>query len=170
MLENLTRNLTAGLITQFLPHKAVPGRKGFENWALMSRFQASPYTDDPKMQEELKQLQRESADESLRRHRAAVKLMDENAGKSLAEIAQKAPQDEKLIRHIIDLYIAKQNGITPQERQVLALPARQRASYVARRLKGLNPAQQQQVILDLARKRILTETVMSQLPEATNEP
>lgn len=166
ILENLTKNLTAGLISQFIPRKAVEGRSTTENFPLLSRFQAAPYTDNSQFQEEMKALDRQAADEQLARHREAVKLIDDNKGKDLRTIIQGAPKDEKLIRQVADLWIAQQNGITSSEKQLLSLPTKQRASYIANQLHGKTPQEQQKIIQDLARKRILTEAVYADLPEA----
>jgi hypothetical protein len=159
LLDNLTRNLTAGLFTQFIPRKPVEGRSGVENTPLLSRFQALPYTDNTATKEQLRQLEREAADEQLSRHRTAVKLLDENKGKQLFELVTPG-MDEKLVNHLVDLWVAKENGVTAQERQILALPVRQRAIYVSTQLSGLDANAKQQKILDLARKRILTEGVL----------
>lgn len=160
LLDNLTRNLTAGLITQFMPRKPIEGRSALENTPLLARFQGLPYTDNTAAKEQLQQLEREAADEQLARHRQAVKLMDDNKGKSLESIVQAAPKDEKLLRHLVDLWVAKENGITSQELPILALPVNQRAIYVLSQINGLDPAAKNQKIMDLARKRILTEGVI----------
>jgi len=165
LLENLTRNMTAGLITQFLPRKPIEGRSGLENNPLLSRFQALPFNDNSQFKEEMQGLEREAADQQLKRHREATKLIDDNRGLDLGAIVQKAPKDEKLSRHLADLWVAKQNGITFQERQLLSLPTKQRAAWVAHQLDGLTPEKKQQMILDLARKRILTEGVYRDLAE-----
>lgn len=171
LLENMTRNLTAGLLTQFLPRKPVEGRSAAENFPLFARFQGQPYTDSTEFKENMQQLEREAADESLDRQRQAVKLMEDNKGKPLFEILQKSPKDEKLMRRIVDLYVAQQNGVGYEERQLLSLPVRQRASYVANKLRGLSPEKKGLMIQDLARKRILTEGVYELLPEyLNNEP
>jgi len=163
MLDNLTRNLTAGLITQFLPRKPIQGRSGFENSPLLSRFQAIPYNDNEKFKEELQELEREAADEQLNRHREATKLIDDNPGKTLSQIVEQSNRDPRLIKHLADLWVAKQNGITSQERQLLSLPARQRAAYVENQLHGLTPDAKTKVLQELARKRILTEAVMQEM-------
>jgi len=152
-------------LTQFMPRKPIEGRSGIENNPLLARFQALPYTDNTAFQEEMDNLKRVAADEQLERHRTAVKLMDENKGVSLDKIIQKAPKDEKLLRHLIDLHIAQQNGVTSKERQLLALPTKQRAAYVANQLRGLTPEKKNQLILDLARKRVLTEAVFQDMAE-----
>jgi hypothetical protein len=55
VLENIVENFTAGLITQFLPLKEPSeDRTGIEANRFLKRFQAVPYTDDPKAREELK--------------------------------------------------------------------------------------------------------------------
>lgn len=164
VLENLTRNLTAGLLTQFLPRKPVEGRSGIENNPLLSRFQALPYSDNSEFKNQIQELERNAADEQLARHRQAVKLMDANKKAPLDKILDQAPKDEKLMRHIIDLYIAKENGVMAQERQLLALPTKQRAAYIANQIQGLSPEKQNEAILEYARKRILTEDVFQQLP------
>ncbi len=164
LLDNMTRNLTAGLFTQFLPRKPMEGRTGIENTPLLSRFQALPYTDNEASKQQVQGLEREAADEYLKRHREAMKLIDDNKGKDLNaivdKIASKKDIDEKLLNHVVDLWIAKENGITATERSILALPVRQRAIYVNSQLKGLSEEAQNQKFLDLARKRIITEQVM----------
>ncbi len=163
ILDNLTRSLTAGLITQFLPHKPVEGRTGIENTPLLQRFQALPYTDQEQFRTQMQSLERESADETLTRFRAVNKLLEDNKGKPLSEIVGQAPKDEKFLRHLVDVWVAKQNGATSQDRQLLALPAKQRAAYITDQLQNMTPDQKNKAILDFARKRVLTEAVAAEM-------
>lgn len=163
MLENLTRNLTAGLITQFLPRKPIQGRSTLENNPLLQRFQALPYTDQQEFKVEMEQLERSAADEFLKRHRQAKKLMEDNPSASLKELVASSNKDPKLIRHLADLYVAKENGATQKDRQIIGLPAEQRAQYVISELKNLNPDEKKSKIRELARKRILTEAVADEM-------
>lgn len=165
LLENITRNLTAGLLTQFLKLKPVEGRSNIENAALLQRFQALPYADNEAFKQEMRQLERVAADEYLARHRTAEKLIKDNPRKPLHEIAMQANGDVRLVRHLADLWIAQQNGATSQDKQLLSLPARQRATYIANQLKEMNTEQKQQAIQGFARKRILTEAVLQEMPE-----
>jgi hypothetical protein len=112
ILENLTRNLTAGLITQFLPRRPVEGRSGIENAALLQRFQALPLTDQEAFKVEMQQLEREAADQQLERHREATKLMEDNKSATLETLIPKTNGDTKLVKHLVDLWVAKQNGST----------------------------------------------------------
>lgn len=166
MLENMQKNLLGSMISQFAPRKPVQGRSDLENNPLLARFQAIPFTDNRAFKEELQNLERAAADDYLARHRQAVKLIDDNKGKTLKEIAAQAKGDPRLLQHLADLWIAKQNGITSQERQILALPARQRADYVTAKLKDMTAEQKKIAIRDLARKRILTEAVLQEMGES----
>lgn len=168
MIENMVRNMTAGMLTQFLKRKPVEGRNAIENMALLQRFQAVPYTDNQKFVEQMRQLDREAADDYLNRHRQATHILDENKSGDIYVALGKAATDPKLLKHTLDLWVAKQNGITPQERQLLALPAKQRASYVMDLLKPMPPEQKEQAIIDLAKKRILTESVLSEIGSMGN--
>lgn len=167
MLENMTRNLTAGLVTQFLPRKPVDGRKGIEQTPLLQRFQALPYTDQQAFQKEISELEREATDDYLNRHRTAQKLLDDNKGAQLDKLADEAIKrhgpDERLLKHLIDLWIAKQNGITSQERQLIALPVRQRAQYIAKQLASATPDDKTAIIQNYTAKRILTDAVAAEL-------
>lgn len=166
MVENMTRNLTAGLFTQFLPRKPVEGRSGFENNPLMQRFQALPYNDSTAFREEMQSLERDAADAYLVRHRKATKLLEDNKGKPLSEIVPLAGKDPRLIQNLADLWVAQQNGITPNERKIISLPAPQRAQWVVSHLKGMTPEQKAAEIKNLARKRILTESVVQEIGES----
>jgi hypothetical protein len=163
MLENMTKNLTAGLFTQFLPRKPVEGRTPLENQPLLQRFQAVPYTDSTEFDERISQFERESADDQLNRYRTAQKIFDENKSAKPDVLVRKViaahGSDEKLAERVIDLYVAHQNGITPQERRVLNLPVEQRATYIARELEGKDAASKTAYIRSLAAKRILTSGV-----------
>lgn len=168
MLENLTRNMTAGLLTQFLSSKPVEGRTPTENMALLQRFQAVPYTDNEAFTKEVQALERESTDQYLARNRAATKIMEDNKGKSLPEMIKSAGNDPKLMQQVVDLWVAKQNGATYQDKRLISLPAKQRAEYVAKILAPLSGEEKQKKILELAKRRVLTEQVfqeMSQLPK-----
>lgn len=166
MLENMTRNLTAGLITQFLPSRPLEGREGIETTPLMRRFQAVPYTDSSAFEERMRGLERESADEQVERFRSARQIMQQHGKKPLTEIIQAAratSDDPKLIERVVDLFVAEQRGITPQERRVLALPVQQRAQFLQQELEGTTPEQKSELIRNYATKRILTEAVAAEL-------
>jgi hypothetical protein len=167
MLENATKNLTAGLITQFLPRKPIEGRSAAENNPLMSRFQALPYTDSTAFEDKMAGLERESADEQLDRFRTASKLLEDNKGKPLPDIAKelvaKHGPDKKLLERTVDLWVAEQRGINSQERRILALPVAQRATYITDVLKSLTPEAKGEALRDFASKRILTEAVAEEL-------
>ena len=168
MLENMTRNLTAGLFTQFMQGKPVEGRTPAENVSLLRRFQAVPYTDNEEFTKQMTELERESADDYLKRHRAASAIMDANQGKSLPDTMRGMPKDPKLMQQVVDLWISKKNGATSQDKRLIALPAKQRAEFVAKILAPLSPAEKQKKILELSKRRVLTETVfqeLSQLPK-----
>jgi len=162
IIENLTRNLTAGLFAQFLPRKPVKGRSELENTPLLQRFQSLPYTDQQEFKDEMMKMERDAADEQLIRHRKASKLLEDNPGVPLDKYAKQAG-DIKTLKTLIDLYVAKQNGATPQDRLILSLPARQRAQYVRNQIDGLTKEQKNQKILELVRKRILTEAVLEEI-------
>ncbi len=168
MLENITRNLTAGLFTQFLQRKPTEGRTPLQNAALLQRFQAVPYTDNAEFTKQMDQLERESADEYLKRHREATAIMDANKGKSLPDTMRTMPKDPKLMHQVVDLWLSKQNGATPQDRKLIALPAKQRAEFISKMLAPLSAEEKQKKILELSKRRVLTETVfqeMSLLPK-----
>lgn len=168
ILENLTRNLSAGLFTQFLPRKPVKGRTNFENNPLMQRFQSIPYEDNTEFKEQMMELEREGADASLQHHRAATKLLNDNEGKQLLEYAGEAP-DLPTFRLLVDLYVAKQNGATQQDRQILSLPAAQRAKYVLHAISDASPEDKNMMLLEFARKRILTEAVLQEMAKELND-
>jgi len=176
MLENLTRNLTAGLLTQFMNRKPVQGRTKAENQPLLQRFQSIPMTDTKQFQEDIQGLERGAANEQLNRHRAATKLLEENPKKQPEELAEiivgnREPthEDAKLIRHVVDLWLSKENGATYQDRQVIALPARQRALWIQQQIAGLDSAAQDEKLQELARKRIYTEAVAGELATLLGE-
>lgn len=167
MLENMTRNLTAGLFTQFLPGRPVEGRSELENNPMLKRFQAALYTDEREVRQEIEALQRESADTYLDRHRGAEKILKDNKSAPLKDILVSAARspgaDVRLLQHTVDLYVAEKAGITGPERQLLALPITQRAQFIARRLEGASAETRKEIILNFARKRILTEGVAEEL-------
>lgn len=171
ILENMTRNLTAGLVTQFLPRKPVRGREGVENNPLTQRFQSLPFTDSKEFQEGLEGLDRMAADEALIRHRAATKVIEDNPDKPPEKLVEilfqgKEPQttdDVRLLKHMADLWIAKQNGATVQDRQIIGLPARQRALWVQQQISGLKGDKLDEKIMELARKKIFTKSVAEEL-------
>jgi hypothetical protein len=167
MLENMVRNFTAGMVTQFLPRKPIEGRQGLENNPLLQRFQAVPYTDSSEFENRMKFLEREAADEQVQRYRNAKAILDTNKNKPIQESIKQAVEkygpDQKLLTRMVDLYLADQRGITNEERRILALPVEQRAQFIAQELKGATPEQKAQLILDYAQKRILTEQVGAEL-------
>lgn len=169
MMENLTKNMTAGLITQFLPRKPVEGRSRIENSPLLQRFQGLPVVDREKFDREMAAMERDAADEQLTRHRTALKLLEENKGKDIKEIARASVnqfgQQPKLIRHLVDLWVAEKRGITGEEKQLLSLPAQQRAAYILARIKGVTPEVKHQILEGFASKRILTESVAAEMKQ-----
>lgn len=171
ILENMTRNLTAGLLTQFMARKPVKGRTAFENNPLMQRFQSLPFEENKQFQQSLDELKGEAALESLNRHRAVTKVMSENPNDTPDKLLEKAigkkdtftSEDIKLANQIVEQYVAKQNGATVQDRQVIALPSRQRALWIQQQIQGLKGDALNEKLQELARKRILTEAVGEEL-------
>lgn len=166
MLENMTKNVTASVITQFLPRKPVEGRSPAENVALFQRFQSLPFTDSTEFDEKIQQYEREAADVQLERFRSAQKIVDEHKGASLEALVKNAGKDPKLIERVIDVYFANQRGITSNERRVLNLPVDQRAAYIAAELKDKTPEEKAAIIRNYSLKRILTAKVAAQLADA----
>jgi hypothetical protein len=168
ILENMTKNMTAGLITQFLPRKPVEGRGSIENTPLLQRFQALPFTDRKQFNDQIRELERNAADDYLTRHRKAIEVVNraktEGLSPVLREVA-KQTKDPKLIQQAVDLWIAEKNGVTGDERRILALPVEQRAQYIASQLKSASPEEKTAIIRNYARKRILTEGVAAPLAE-----
>lgn len=174
MLENMTKNLTAGLFTQFFPKKPVEGRTALENNPLLQRFQALPYTDSTEFEDKMSRLERGSADSQLERYRAANALLEANKGKDIQSIAKdlvsKHGPDEKLLERVVDLWVADKRGINTQERRVLALPVEQRAQYIVDELSAASPEKKAQLLQDYASKRILTESVAEKMIERGFRP
>jgi hypothetical protein len=167
MLENMTRNLTAGLFTQFIARKPIEGRTRFENNPLMQRFQGLPYTDSSEFDQQMEEYERDGADAQLARYRNARKVLDENKGAELNVLAQKLIKahgpDEKLLRRMVDLWTAEKQGITTEERRILALPVAQRAQFLQKEFAGKSPEEKAALIRNYAIKRILTEAVAEQM-------
>ena len=167
MLESLVRNLSAGLVTQFLPRRPIEGRGDVENAALLQRFQALPYTDQEKFKSEMEALERNAADDQVRRYRNANTFVRENKSMDFDDKIEKAAKtysgDQRQLERIIDLLIAERNGITSQERQVLALPVAQRAQFIFNQMEGLSADKKEELFRNYAIKRILTEGVASEL-------
>lgn len=162
-LENMAKNISASLLTQFLPRKPVEGRTGFENTPLMQRFQALPFLDSGDFDERMSKYERESADEQINRFRKAREIIDANKGKPLSDLGQATGGDPKLVSTVVDLWMAEQRGITPQERRIIALPAQDRARYIADELQGKSEAEKGVILGNLSRKRILTAAVAQEL-------
>lgn len=168
-LENMAKNISASLLTQFLPRKPVEGRTGFENTPLMQRFQALPFLDSGDFDERMSKYERESADEQINRFRKAREIIDANKGKPLSDLGQATGGDPKLVSTVVDLWMAEQRGITPQERRIIALPAQERARYIADELQGKSEAEKGVILGNLSRKRILTAAVAQELVKALGQ-
>lgn len=169
VLEQMTKNLTAGLLTQFLPRPEVSGRSKLENQPLLQRFQSTPIVDTKNFQDEVQGLKRQAADERIARQRAVDKILKDNPKIESKDLYEKVPQqykqDERFVRQLVDTWVAQKNGITVQERMLLSLPTKERAEWVAKQLNGKSPQEKSALIIEYAKKRILTEAVYAQLPE-----
>lgn len=166
MLENMLKNVTAGLFTQFLPRKPVKGRSNVENAPLLQRFQAVPYTDSTSFDEKVSKFEREAADDQLNRYRTAQKIFDETPNGTPQALVKKVVAtggDEKLAERVLDLYVANKAGVTSQERRILNLPVEQRAQYLAKELEGKDAAAKTAMIRSWTQKRILTTGVAEAL-------
>lgn len=166
MLENMTKNLTAGLITQFLPRKPVKGRTDLENTPLLQRFQALPYTDSTEFDDKVSKFEREAADDQLNRYRTAQKIFDSTPNATPQALVKKVVAeggDEKIAERVIDLYVANRAGVTSQERRILNLPVEQRAAYLAKELEGKDGPAKTALLKTWAQKRILTTGVAEAL-------
>jgi hypothetical protein len=167
MLENMTRNLTAGLFTQFIARKPIEGRTALENNPLLQRFQGLPYTDSSEFEEQMQEYEREAADEQLDRYRNAKQMLDDNKGVPLPDVVKKTVDkfgpDKKLVDRVADLWLAEERGITGQERRILALPTQQRAQFILGELKGKSTEEQAALLRKYTLKRILTTGVAEQM-------
>lgn len=175
MLENLTQNMTAGLIQQFLPSRNIPGRSGLEANPLLRRFQAAPYAEDPAQMQEIKNLQSDAAKAFIDKDRAA-KAMILNK-QTIQEVAQAVAAKygtndnaSSIFERATDLWLAEKNGITRPERQVLNLPVAQRAQYILNKLKPLDPQAKMDLLMDYQRKRILSEGVIESMVQQLENP
>lgn len=177
MLEHLVKTMTAGLITQFIKKRDIEGRKDWEGNPLLARFQASPFSENKELEKQLKRLKGESVDDRIIRSRAIESVMDSHPNANpaqvvmavMAEYSKVGNPDERLVRQTVDLWIAKKNGVTYQEKSIIALPVEQRAKYVKDLIAKTPPMERRQVLIDLVKKRILTESVaeeMGNAPEA----
>lgn len=167
MLENMTRSFTAGLFTQFMSgSRPVEGRSDVENSPLMKRFQAATYSEDRAAKEQYQKLLREASDESVVRFNTAMEIVKNAGTNSIATIARNAAlqyRDEKLVRKIVDVWQIKQSGATFEETKIAGLPVAQRAEYVLDKISKAQPEAKQQLLIDLSRKRILTEEVAQEI-------
>lgn len=162
-LDNLTRNLTAGLLTQFMSGKPVQGRGPVENIGLLQRFQRTPYQDNEAFNRKMQEMERESAKDYLTRYRAAKQIFDSKTNQSVVELVRQAKGDEKLSQTLVDMWTAKRNGITSKERQLIALPVEQRAKYLNELFAPMTKEQKRKAIVDLSKKRVLTDAVSKEM-------
>lgn len=170
MLENLVQNFTANLIQQFLPSRGVKGRDGLAANPLMRRFVSVPYTEDPAEKQQIQTLQRESADDFLKKDRAARELYPnaqtpQDLAKAVASKYGTADNADKIFERALDLWIADRNGVTRQDRALLALPTQERAKYVLDKIKTLDPQSKVDLLIDYEKKRILTDGVIDSMIE-----
>jgi hypothetical protein len=167
MIENMTKNFTAGLITQFLPRKPVEGRTEAENNPLLQRFQALPYSDSNAFDQRITKFEREAADVQLQRFRSAQGIIDENKNATPAELVKAAVgrfgPDKQIIDRVVDLYLANQRNITAQERRILNLPIEERAKFINDELKDKTPEQKAALIRNYSIKRIMTGRVAAEM-------
>ena len=166
MLEKMVSNLTGNMVTQFLPMKNPPKeREGVENFPLLKKFQAVPFTDSTKFDEELKKYKREAADRQLATSRAADEIIKTapSLEEAVKQVVEKHGRDEKLARRVVDLWLAKESGITPQEKQILMLPVEERAKWLAYEFKGASKEKKAELIREYSRKRILTKAVAEEM-------
>lgn len=177
MLEAAVQSLSANLVNQFMPKPPVTGRSDIENSPFLApvlrRFQGTVSTDTEAERAMIDKLQREAADEFLKRDRAARAAI--KTAQSPDEIAQyvfktlgESQESVKVFKRALDLWIADKNGITRQERAVLYLPVEQRAKYILEKVRGMDEQSKTELLSNYTQKRILTSAVMKQMGILSN--
>jgi hypothetical protein len=81
----------------------------------------------------------------------------------------KGGNDPSLIQRTVDLWQAEHSGITGAEKQILHLPVEQRGQIIAKRLQGLTPEQQGELLIDYTKKRIITRGVLEVIGETMSK-
>ncbi len=170
-LEQLTQDLSAGLITQFTQGKALEGRDNIANWPIARRFVRSQHVDTSKETERIKQLDREATDTRIIQKREALDLFDaikslpqEGRGAALAKVAQ---ADPTILEPLVTEATSRAMNWTPLEKQMglLGVEDGRRATFIAEQLASMPPEQRAAYIQNLAAKKLVTDKIALQIAQ-----
>jgi len=177
-IEQLTRGLTAGGISQFTNRKPQIGRSAVSVNPLTKRFFGSGSTEDREAEKILTAEEQKEANEQVRHRREALELMREwkEAGLSESEMNKKIAvlrkSDKRLAEKARDLATEYQKQITYHDKRIkqLGIKSGARANYIVQILRGLSgPKERDEYIKSLREKKILTKDVYAQARRSAPE-
>lgn len=164
-LQNMTQNLTASLITQYLPTEPVEGRTtALELNRFMKRFQTSGFIETPDFRDKIKSLQADQALESLQRERTAEDIIKRNkADLNAAVIEARRTRDKNLAVRVKEMVRMQRAGVTSNDKQLLNLAPRQRAQMIAEQVADMDKENSGKYLQTLRRGRIMSDETRREL-------
>lgn len=168
-LEQLTQDLSAGLITQFASGKKLEGRDDMSNWPVVKRFVRSQHVDTSKETDRIKQLDRESTDTRVRQKNQAndlfdaIKTIPESArGDALSKVVL---ADPLILPKLLTEAKARSLGWTPLEKQMdlLGRENGQLSRFIAEQIAPMPPDKKIEYLIGLSKKQLITPDVMQQI-------
>jgi len=180
-IEQLTRSMTAGGLTQFMSGKKQEDRGFIANNPVLKRYSRSSYVDDKENVDILDDMLRNQADERITTFRKTEKDYDNMKSKMSAQEIY-ATLDEildgigsvnnpniKKAKLIRDMAFDEMNGLTYTDRltKQLGVANGKRAEFIKRKLSKLNTGEEKMAYIeDLANKKIISENVLDTLIES----
>jgi hypothetical protein len=168
-LEQLTQDLSAGLITQFVSGKKLEGRDDMSNWPVVKRFVRSQHIDTSKETNRIKELDRESTNVRLRQKNQANDLFDairtlpeDKRGGALVKVAE---ADPTILEPLVNEATSRTMNWTPLEKQIglLGVEDGQRAVYISEQVLKLKPEERAPYIQNLVGKKLINDQVALQV-------
>ena len=168
-LEQLTQDLSAGLVTQFVTGKLAEGREPWTAAPGTKRFARSEFVENEKVLDMVRAEDRAETNTRVIGLRNAVELID--AIKILPQ-EQKQPalraaleKDPMILKYMAEALKADAKNYTFQDRTVLGLGVESgaRSRFYNNLIKDMTPEQKKEFLLDQIDKGLMSPEVLQQL-------
>lgn len=168
-LEQLTQDLSAGLVTQFLKGKPQEGREEWTTYPVLKRFVRTQFVANDKDVKLVKELDRASTDARIDQTRYAEDFLDSlpllPPDKRTAAVQELLSKDDQTFDRLVNVFEGRMRGWNADDKRVGMLQVQDgsRAEFIARKMQEMTPAERIQYYQSLVQKNLISEEVALQL-------
>jgi hypothetical protein len=168
-LEQLTQDVSAGLVTQFLKGKPQEGREEWTTYPVLKRFVRTQFVANDKDVKLVKELDRASTDARIDQTRYAEDFLDSlpllPPDKRTAAVQELLSKDDQTFDRLVNVFEGRMKGWNADDKRVGLLQVQDgsRAEFIARKMQEMDPQERIQYYQNLIQKDLISEEVALQL-------